>query len=310
MNTHRHCEFYRSRFSSTGWVLRARSLTTTAGFRGRAGGEGWGEGNSNPVSACDERSPSLKGPCLCCCPGSRVTRAQLGCYFCSRRCCRARGRGWQRARRRAAGETLYPHGRQRPGRPRTEQPSLRAAWGLRRQLERRFGPSLSRESSLAGLLRLPLQESESVMLPRRESSEGQDPRRQQGPMTESSLGAVLPETPEAKSGCVMMVSLSLRDAAVVAWHRERGAPDPCATQGHQRAKLVILELGKASHKAGCCCLRTIATAQTCSRAVAEALGPQPGTGRVCCSAAQLPPRGCSPGEGCGRQGASSLLPVL
>lgn len=71
----------------------------------------------------------------------------------------------------------------------------------------------------------------------------------------------------------MMISLSLHDVAVVGWHRERGAPDPCATQGHHGAKLVILELGKASHKAGCCCLLTIATAQTRSRAAAEALGP-------------------------------------
>lgn len=110
------------------------------------------------------------------------------------------------------------------------------------------------------------------------------------PVTESSLGAVLPETPEAKSGCVMMISLSLHDVAVVGWHRERGAPDPCATQGHHGAKL---ELGKASHKAGCCCLLTIATAQTCSRAAAEALGPlevkhsapQPSTGGVCCRTA-------------------------
>lgn len=48
------------------------------GSAGRAGGEGWGEGNSNPVSACDERSPSLKGPCLCCCPGSRLTTVTAG----------------------------------------------------------------------------------------------------------------------------------------------------------------------------------------------------------------------------------------
>lgn len=60
--------------------------------------------------------------------------------------------------------------------------------------------------------------------------------------------------------------------AVMGWHRERGAPDPCATQGHHWAELVM-ELGKASHKADCCCLLTIVIAQTCSRAVAEALGP-------------------------------------
>lgn len=91
-------------------------------------------------------------------------------------------------------------------------------------------------------------------------------------MTESSPGAVLPETPEAKSGCVMN-EISLSDMAVMGRHRERGAPHPCATQGHHWAELVKLQLGKASHKADCCCLLTIATAQTCSRAVAEALGP-------------------------------------
>lgn len=123
-------------------------------------------------------------------------------------------------------------------------------------------------------------------------------------MTESSPGAVLPETPEAKSGCVMN-EISLCEMAVMGWHKERGAPDPCATREHHWAELDILELGKASHKADCCCLLTIAVAQTCSRAVAQALGPlrgaalgpQPSCEGLQNSCFQLWSRGCSPGRG-------------
>lgn len=39
-----------------------RSLTTPAGFGAKAGGEG----NSNPVPACGQRSPWLQGPCPSC----------------------------------------------------------------------------------------------------------------------------------------------------------------------------------------------------------------------------------------------------
>lgn len=94
--------------NSTGFDLQdehsgARSLTTTAGFGGGGlGVKAGGEGNSNPVSARDERSPSLKGTCLCCCPGSRVTTVTSGLLLMRYKVLRSRG--WQRAHRGAVGE--------------------------------------------------------------------------------------------------------------------------------------------------------------------------------------------------------------
>lgn len=91
-------------------------------------------------------------------------------------------------------------------------------------------------------------------------------------MTKSSLGDILPKTPEANSGCFMTgISISMYYMAVVEWHREAGSKElhnPCALY-REIAALAIDVLGKASHKAGCCCLLTTAIAQTlqqyCSR---------------------------------------------
>lgn len=63
-----------------------------------------GEGNSNPVSACDEHSLSLKGTCLCCCPGSRITTVTSGLLLMQYKVLRSRGHGWQRTHRGAVGE--------------------------------------------------------------------------------------------------------------------------------------------------------------------------------------------------------------
>lgn len=107
---------------------------------------------------------------------------------------------------------LYPHRRQRPGpaglgaAPRP----LQAGRGLRRQVERRFGPSLSGASSLAGILQLPLRETESVMLPRRKSWEGEDPKRQRDPSDRVLRGSRAPWDTRGKEWVCDEWDLSMR----------------------------------------------------------------------------------------------------
>lgn len=93
-------------------------------------------------------------------------------------------------------------------------------------------------------------------------------------MTKSSLGDTLPKTPEANSGCFMTgISISVYYMAVVEWHKEAGSKElhnPCVLYREITALAGYIDvLGKALHKAGCCCLLTIAIAQTlqqyCSR---------------------------------------------
>ena len=69
------------------------------------------------------------------------------------------------------------------------------------------------------------------------------------------------------------ISTSMDYMAVVEWHREAGSKelhDPCALYREITALAGYTDvLGKASHKAGCCCLLTTAIAQApqqyCSR---------------------------------------------
>lgn len=100
-------------------------------------------------------------------------------------------------------------------------------------------------------------------------------------MTRSSLGDILPKATEANCGYFMTgISISIYYMAVVEWHREAGSKElhnPCALYREITALAGYIDvLGKASHKASCCCLLTIARDQTlkhCSSTVAEALRP-------------------------------------
>lgn len=228
-NTHCHCEFYTSRFSPTGWVPRG-SVTNNCWGRGRGlGVKAGGEGNSNSVSACDERSPSLKGTCLCCCPGSRVPTVTSGLLLMRDKVVLSRGRGWQRAHRGAVGENALS-----PSPPAPGPAGLGAAPARCRQAGGSEGKWRGASALLCPGHPYPRGSSSSLcgtasLWCSRGDKAARDRilKDSESPATESSPGAVLPQTPEAKSGRVVSeISLSRCDMAAVGGTGSEGSAPP------------------------------------------------------------------------------------
>lgn len=163
-----------------------------------------------------------------------------------------------------------------PSNVRTAVAPARCAAGLRskeRQVDRRFQPfSFLRILNQLGFFSSDCRKASLLCFHGTQAVTDKILKDSKIEMTKSSRGDVLPETPEANSGCSMTgISISIYYMAVVEWHREAGSEElhnPCAPYSEITVLAGYID-GKASHGAGCCCLLTTAIAQTlqqrCSR---------------------------------------------